>query len=99
MTPEAAQSAPPSPEPPQEAATDMQVVGQCPGDQRKLDDVISAEAQNLAVAILVPGESGNDEAGDEKRKKQEHQDEHIERKFREALALQATRTAPATPAQ
>ena len=68
------------------------------GDKRKLDDVVSAEAQSLAVATLVPGESGDDDAGDEKRKKQEHQDEHVEWKFREALALQATRTALASPA-
>ena len=77
----------------------MQVVGQCPGDKRKLDDVISAEAQSLAVAIPVPGESGDDEAGDEKRKKQEDQDEYTEKKFREALAMQTTRTGPASSAQ
>ena len=77
----------------------MQVVGQCPGDKRKLDDVISAEAQSLAVAIPAPGESGDDEAGDEKRKKQEDQDEYTEKKFREALTMQTTRAGPASSAQ
>ena len=89
--------APSSPEPPpKEAATDMQVVGQCPGDKRKLADVMSAEAQ--IVATPVPGESGDDEPLEEKRKKQEHQDQHIEAKFRECLAIQAARTSSASSA-
>ena len=78
----------------------MQVVGQCPGDQRKLDDVLSAEAQSLAIP--VPNESGEDEPLEEKRKRhEEQQDKHTEELYRKHLAQQSGRatSAQSTPSQ
>ena len=88
----------PDPVPPE--GSDMQVVGQCPGDKRKLDDVLSAEAQSLAIP--VPNESGEDEPLEEKRKRhEEQQDKHTEELYRKHLAQQSGRatSAQSTPSQ
>ena len=72
----------PAPQPEPKGIVDMQVVGQCPGDKTKHDDLAAVE-QRIATPV-PPEQEGDDLASDTKGRND--QDIHTESRFREELA-------------